>query len=70
MTIFFVIGGAHRHQLQRRAPEPLGRSGIAPADDLVDKRRLAASRVEIARAAQQERIFDRLFLKWTPQKVL
>ncbi|MGB9647729.1 MAG: hypothetical protein WCB44_21815 [Stellaceae bacterium] len=41
VTIFFVIGAAHRQRLQRRAlvSEPLGRPGIPPADDLVDKRR-------------------------------
>ncbi|MGA7265049.1 MAG: hypothetical protein WBX30_29785 [Stellaceae bacterium] len=62
VTIFFVIGAAHRQRLQRWAlvSEPLGRPGIAAADDLVDKPAAGSQPVEIARTAHQERIFDRL----------
>ena len=55
MTIFFVIGAAHRQRLQRWAlvSEPLGRPGIAAADDLVDKPAAGSQPVEIARTAHQ-----------------
>ena len=48
--------------MQRRAleAEPLGQPRIAPSDDLVDKAAIGIERVEVARAAQQQGILDRL----------
>jgi hypothetical protein len=59
----FVIGRtASRQRLQRRTLEiqPLGNARIAPTDNLVDEAAISVQRVEIARAAQQQRIRDRL----------
>ena len=50
-----------RQRLQGRALEiqPLAVASIAPADDLVDKAAIGFEGVEIARAAQQQRVLDR-----------
>ena len=58
-----VIGRpARRQRFQGRALEiePLGVARVAPPDDLVDEAAIGGERVEVARAAQQQRIFDRL----------
>src|SRR6202040_3785164 len=48
-------------RLQRRALDiqALAVASIAPADDLVDEAAVGLERVEIARAAQQQRVLDR-----------
>jgi len=48
-------------RLQRRALDiqALAVASIAPADDLVDEAVVGLERVEIARAAQQQRVLDR-----------
>ena len=54
---------ACRQPLQGRALEiePLGVACVAPPDDLVDEATIGIQVDEVARAAQQERIFNRLF---------
>src|SRR5690242_20722046 len=51
----------HQLRLLRAALElqPLAVTSIAPADDLVDQAAIGFESVEIARAAQQQRVLDR-----------
>jgi len=60
--LFVIRRPARRQHLQRRALEieSLGIARIASPDDLVDEAAIGVERVEVARAAQQQRILDRL----------
>src|SRR5882672_2593281 len=53
---------ARRQRLQGRALEiePLGVARVAPPDNFIDEATVGIQGVEVARAAQQQRIFDRL----------
>ena len=58
--LFVIRRPARRQHLQCRALEikPLSQSRIAPPNDLIDKASIGAERVEVARATQQQGIFD------------
>jgi|ERR1700733_1759102 hypothetical protein len=60
--LFIIRRPARRQHLQRRALEiePLGQPRIAPPDDLVDEAAIGIQGGKIARAAQQQRVLDRL----------